>query len=810
MFIENLCVNRMDKENVKEQREQIENTINFKQNSNILNIISYNLKIIKQILQKTKHKERTKKASFFFTFVKKFPEQGVQGIVGVVILKKILKDGFANLTKQHLDKCASGGSTVLSNYFQNINTIDAIPKHYFLTHEVVPIPELNQDPNNVKNYFETGFPLVFKLSVDMSNMIIHEQNVAEDIFTFHSYCPHFINILGNINIPISSYFILVSSDEDELEELYNNDSDYESSDYDSSDEEDSDDNSDCDSSDESQDDTDSEDSDSDVDNSENENSDEDMDEDLKKKFELELKKAHNLFYDTKEAFPRNILLFEKIHNFPFHRLLKKFKYDNNIISSQLLQILLSLQIAQNECKFTHYDLHTSNILEQHCELDSVFLYNIKGEKYVVPTYGYYPKIIDLGSSYSENVTNHTMLTHANSYDYGFQSQFFDPLNDVHHSLLSLFYYIENKKSCFETLCNKIKYMFHNVPVLRKSGWKKLPHDLTDTILYKIKKDCLPEYEDYDVFRDYKGNFLEIFNSLVNIPFEKGLREDILNIDISKLDMEQFEENKDEKNNESSDDDEDYERDLTNEKEEYVFEFLNEYPQLNFKPYFHKVMVEINKMFHNEETCGEEILFILRELFHIINNNKLELIKLKKIYDNNCEDLKKYEDDHKFEIGYNKNRKESLVYSKMKKDVEQYSKNLDKVYNKIKHELKEKTEYYIETYIEFDIDYKKLVDGLIDSAYIVQSIYYILTKNHKDIIENCYKKTIPKQPVDIFKYISRNFTPSFDITPETVVYYWDIDNKKFSKHNDFWNSEYKYINILPFNKKAEELYKIITK
>ena len=147
---------------------------------------------------------------------------------------------------------------------------------------------------------------------------------------------------------------------------------------------------------------------------------------------------------------------------------------------------------------------------------------------------------------------------------------------------------------------------------------------------------------------------------------------------------------------------------------------------------------------------------------------------------------------------------------MKKELEQQSKNLEKVYSKIKHDLKEKTEYYIETYIEFDINYKKLVDGLINSAYIAQSIYYILTKNHKDIINECYQKTIPKQPVDIFKYISRNFTPSFDITPETVVYYWDIDNKNFTKYDIGKCKEYDHINILPFNKKADELYKIITK
>ena len=689
-------------ENIKD------NIVNYDKKSEIISLISSNLNIIQQILQKTKQKERSKKASFFFTFVKKFNEQGVQGIVGVILLKKILINKnisqFSNLFKNCDIK-------ILSQKFIDIK--DSISNEFLITHEIK-----SADNDNIS--FVTGFPLVFKLSVDMNNMIIHEKNIAEQIHTVYPYCPHFINILGNITIPVSNYFIISNETDEETDEETN----------------------------------------------------EEIDEEIDEEIFKEIEKSKNLFYDTKDSFPKTILLFEKINNFPFHRLLKKSKYDNNIISSQLLQLLLALQIGQNEFNFTHYDLHTSNILEQHCETESLFLYNIKDKKYVTPTYGYYPKIIDVGSSYSNDVKNYPMMTHANSYDYGFQSQFFDQLNDVHHSLLSLFYYIEDKKSCFESLCNKIKYIFHNVPVLRKTGWKELPHDLTDTVLWKIKHDCLPEYEDYDIFRECKCDFIEIFNSLISIPFSNGLEKEILELNIN----------------------------LDN-----VDNLIEDHPKLNLKPHFHNVMLEIKNMFYNEEVCKEEILFILRELFHIVYKYKKEIISFRQ---KNNENEKTFNMDLRSKNNTNSSNESKKILNKHKKEVDNLNKTQDKIYTKIKNELKEKTEYYIKTYVEYDVNYKKLVNGLLDSAYIVQCIYYLLTKNHQDIIQTSYEKTIAKTPIDFFTYISRNFTPSFDFTKDSIIYYWDIDNKKSKKISNCWREEYEYINTLPFNQKADELYKII--
>ena len=496
-------------------------------------------------------------------------------------------------------------------------------------------------------------------------------------------------------------------------------------------------------------------------------------------------------------------MYEKINNFPLHRYLKKINYNNHLLSSQILQILVALQIAQNKFNFTHYDLHTVNILQQRCEYNSVFLYNINDNKYLIPTYGYYPKIIDVGSSYCDVVKNHTMLTHANSYDYGFQSQFYDPLNDIHHSLLSLFYYIEDKKDCFDTLSNKIKHIFYRLPVLKKSGWKKLPHDLTDTVLWKIKKDCLPEYEKYEIFREYKGNFIEILNSLVNIPFNTDLDNDIINTNIYI--------------NENSETKLDKDSTINFRDSKVIYEIIKNHPKINFKNCFHLVMKELEKLFHNEEVCGEDIIFILKELFFIILKYKKEiisdknnlLIKYKELQDiSDSEEYQKLKSSNKNKNNQKLLNKYTTDLNKIKKEIEIF----EKVYRKIKQELKEKTESFIDTYVEFDnVNYFNIINGFIEIGQNIQAIYYLLTKDHQNIIRQSYENTVIKTPIDMFEYISRNFTPSFHINNNTVLYYWDTDNKHHKKYENFFDENNKNnskINILPFNMKADFLFELI--
>jgi hypothetical protein len=144
-----------------------------------------------------------------------------------------------------------------------------------------------------------------------------------------------------------------------------------------------------------------------------------------------------------------------------------------------------------------------------------------------------------------------------------------------------------------------------------------------------------------------------------------------------------------------------------------------------------------------------------------------------------------------------------------KQKENATKQLQKLYTQIKHELSEKTSFYVSLLVDFDIDLPNVVNGLIDSSKIIQTIYYLLAKRHSQLIEKCYEKTIPTSPVDLFLYISQNFTPNFYLNPDTVVYYWDIDNKTQKRIENCWSNEFESINSLPFLQKADAFFSLIS-
>ena len=64
---------------------------------------------------------------------------------------------------------------------------------------------------------------------------------------------------------------------------------------------------------------------------------------------------------------------------------KFFKYIKNDdtptlhLLSIIKQSLLAIIIANHKVNFTHYDLHSDNILVKHCDPNSVFLYIINNE-----------------------------------------------------------------------------------------------------------------------------------------------------------------------------------------------------------------------------------------------------------------------------------------------------------------------------------------------------------------------------------------------------------------------------------------------
>ncbi len=288
---------------------------------------------------------------------------------------------------------------------------------------------------------DTSTQMVFKLSVEIDRTIEHENAVTLELNKLRPFCPNFVGNLGCVELPISRTFIYENTPED---------SDYESDGSDRSDR-----------SDES-------------DESEEEEKYEDYEE-------------CKLFMDDKEYLPTSVLFLEYVSPHSFYDISKYA--DKALINSLILGILCGLSVAQKHCKFTHYDLHIDNILIKECEPEAIFVYRIDGDVFAIPTYGFFPVIIDMGMSYCESLKGDTMKTTVEHYKKGLQATVFDKLNDMHHFLLSALNKVEYDEEEFYYLSTKMLYFFKNLPVLRKKGWKMLPNDILKLSMKDIVKSC---------------------------------------------------------------------------------------------------------------------------------------------------------------------------------------------------------------------------------------------------------------------------------------------------------------------------------
>lgn len=100
---------------------------------------------------------------------------------------------------------------------------------------------------------------------------------------------------------------------------------------------------------------------------------------------------------------KKVLLCDYLENSTkfYNYIRSELKIKECVLYSTIKQILLALCIAQNEKQFTHYDLHSFNVMMKQCDPDTVFVYCIdEDNQFAIPTHGHYPVIIDYGFSYS--------------------------------------------------------------------------------------------------------------------------------------------------------------------------------------------------------------------------------------------------------------------------------------------------------------------------------------------------------------------------------------------------------------------------
>jgi len=227
---------------------------------------------------------------------------------------------------------------------------------------------------------------------------------------------------------------------------------------------------------------------------------------------------YSLFNNSNSYFLCNVLLMEYVSPITFHYICKYLHDEKNIVLSQIIQVCMALDISQTKCKLTHYDLHMDNILIRRIDPNSMFLYVTKGKKILVPTFGYYPVIIDLGNSYVKAVEGKPMYTRTDNYQYGLQSTLYDPINDLHHFLLSSFNYLDDKGYAYDWLNVRFMYYFRHIPLWCQKGWKILPYDIFELVLKRIKNDCPSLKSKFKVWKEYRNEIICILNGLIILPW----------------------------------------------------------------------------------------------------------------------------------------------------------------------------------------------------------------------------------------------------------------------------------------------------
>jgi hypothetical protein len=229
----------------------------------------------------------------------------------------------------------------------------------------------------------------------------------------------------------------------------------------------------------------------------------------------------NLFDGKDNSIPMNYLLLEYVSDIDFKHVISYG--DKTTVTGVLLGVLCALQIAQNKCKFTHYDLHTGNILMRKIEDDSYFAYVINNRVICYPTCGWYPVMIDMGSSYAEGIENYPTRSYIGNYQLGQQSTMFDPLADVHHFALHALSYLEKESKQSNTFCRhfrllagRVMHMFRNCEIWRYKGWKRLPCNLYYSFNNAVVKSgatvCL-------FYRRAKVNIVETLILGVKLPWK---------------------------------------------------------------------------------------------------------------------------------------------------------------------------------------------------------------------------------------------------------------------------------------------------
>ena len=228
-------------------------------------------------------------------------------------------------------------------------------------------------------------------------------------------------------------------------------------------------------------------------------------------------------FDIKSKYPieKEVLLCEYIENSSkFYNYIKTKDIKEEMLYSIVKQVLMGINIAQQKKQFTHYDLHSNNVMIKKCDKDLVFLYKIDDEnQFCVPTLGYYPIIIDYGFAYISDMQDKPLWTSLAHTEVGFMSDRFDWVADPKLFLITVSNEIKDKRNTTKAKKFRriVRNLFYPLKIDVECGW--------DDDEDKSAADSVLEMLDIEnntskIFKDFDYYCIDILQSLIILPLQE--------------------------------------------------------------------------------------------------------------------------------------------------------------------------------------------------------------------------------------------------------------------------------------------------
>ena len=226
---------------------------------------------------------------------------------------------------------------------------------------------------------------------------------------------------------------------------------------------------------------------------------------------------------SKYPIKKSVLMEEYV---PGHKLSKHIKSDqlntsSKVIYSAIKQVMAAIAIAQKRTHFTHYDLHSDNIILKKCDRDNVFLYVLDEETQIlIPSMGYIPVIIDYGFSYIDSLEGQYMSASLGHTEIGFTSHKFDWVSDPKLFLVTIFNELNDYRKTKNTkkFENIVRNMFSSLSIDWECGWDNTKGDsASDILIEKLEEKCKISSK---IFSKHACYSVDLLCSLIVLPLKE--------------------------------------------------------------------------------------------------------------------------------------------------------------------------------------------------------------------------------------------------------------------------------------------------